>query len=32
MAEALAAHFEYLRDEGEPIPEPHTEVGRVAAA
>jgi predicted RNase H-like HicB family nuclease len=30
MAGALAFHFECLRDEGEPIPEPHTEAGRVA--
>ena len=32
MAEALGAYFRYLRDAGKPIPEPHTEVGRVAAA
>ena len=31
MAEALAAHFEHLRGEGRPVPEPHTESGRVAA-
>lgn len=30
MAAALAFHFEYLREEGEPIPEPHTEAGRIA--
>jgi predicted RNase H-like HicB family nuclease len=31
MAEALAAHLDYLRDEGQPIPEPRTDAGRVAA-
>jgi predicted RNase H-like HicB family nuclease len=31
MAEALAAHLEYLREQGEAAPEPHTEAGRVAA-
>ena len=31
MAEALAAHLEYLREEGKPVPEPHTGAGRVAA-
>jgi predicted RNase H-like HicB family nuclease len=31
MAEALAAHLEYLRAAGEPLPEPHTDAGRVAA-
>lgn len=31
MAEALAAQLAYLREHGEPIPEPHTEAGRVAA-
>jgi predicted RNase H-like HicB family nuclease len=31
MAEALAAHLAYLRTRGEPVPEPHTEAGRVAA-
>jgi predicted RNase H-like HicB family nuclease len=31
MAEALVAHLAYLRDQGEPIPEPHTDAGRVAA-
>lgn len=31
MAEALAAHLEYLRERGEVAPEPHTEAGRVAA-
>ena len=31
MAEALAAHLEYLRGRGEPIPEPHTDAGRIAA-
>ena len=32
MAEALAAALEHFRQEGVPIPEPHTEAGRVAAA
>jgi predicted RNase H-like HicB family nuclease len=31
MADALSAHLSYLRDSGQPIPEPHTEAGRVAA-
>jgi len=31
MSEALAAHLGYLRDEGHPAPEPHTDAGRVAA-
>lgn len=31
MAEALAAHLAYLRDQGRPTPEPHTDAGRVAA-
>ena len=31
MAEALAAHLEHLRDRGQPIPEPRTDAGRVAA-
>lgn len=31
MAEALAACFELLREEGKPIPEPRTDAGRVAA-
>jgi predicted RNase H-like HicB family nuclease len=31
MAEALAAQLEYLRERGAPIPEPHTDAGRVAA-
>ena len=31
MAEALAAHLQDLRDRAEPIPEPHTDAGRVAA-
>jgi predicted RNase H-like HicB family nuclease len=31
MAEALAAHLDHLRDRGQPIPEPHTHAGRVAA-
>ena len=30
MAEALAAHLEYLRDQGRPIPDPRTEAGHVA--
>lgn len=31
MAEALAAHLDFLRERGEPVPEPHTDAGRVAA-
>jgi predicted RNase H-like HicB family nuclease len=31
MAEALAAHLALLRERGEPLPQPHTEAGRVAA-
>ena len=31
MAEAMAAHLEYLREHGMPVPEPHTDAGRVAA-
>jgi predicted RNase H-like HicB family nuclease len=31
IAEALAAHLAYLRDRGEPLPDPHTDAGRVAA-
>jgi predicted RNase H-like HicB family nuclease len=31
MAEALAAHLALLRERGDPLPEPRTEAGRVAA-
>jgi predicted RNase H-like HicB family nuclease len=31
MAEAVAAHLALLRDRGEPMPEPRTEAGHVAA-
>jgi predicted RNase H-like HicB family nuclease len=31
IAEALAAHLAYLRDRGQPVPDPHTDAGRVAA-
>jgi predicted RNase H-like HicB family nuclease len=31
MGEALAAHLDHLRSRGAPIPEPHTDAGRVAA-
>jgi predicted RNase H-like HicB family nuclease len=31
MAEALAAHLQFLRERGADVPEPHTEAGRVAA-
>jgi predicted RNase H-like HicB family nuclease len=31
MVEALAAHLNYLRELGQPIPEPRTDAGRVAA-
>jgi predicted RNase H-like HicB family nuclease len=31
MAEALAAHLDFLRESGEPLPHPRTEAGHVAA-
>jgi predicted RNase H-like HicB family nuclease len=31
MAEALATHLALLRERGDPVPEPHTDAGRVAA-
>jgi predicted RNase H-like HicB family nuclease len=31
MTEALSAHLAYLREQGEPVPEPHTDAGHVAA-
>ena len=31
MAEALAAHLDHLRRRGQPIPEPRTDAGHVAA-
>ena len=31
MAEALAAHLEYLREHGRPVPNARTEAGHVAA-
>jgi predicted RNase H-like HicB family nuclease len=31
MKEALSARLAFLRDEGMPVPEPHTDAGRVAA-
>jgi predicted RNase H-like HicB family nuclease len=31
MAEALSAHLDYLRDDGQPLPEPRTHAGHVAA-
>lgn len=31
IAESLAAHVAYLRDSGRPVPDPHTDAGRVAA-
>lgn len=31
MAEALSAHIDVLRKHGKPLPEPHTDAGRVAA-
>ena len=31
MAEALSAHLHVLRERGEPVPEPRTDAGRVAA-
>lgn len=31
MAEALSAHLTHLRASGRPVPDPHTDAGRVAA-
>ena len=31
IAEALAAHLAFLRESGRPVPDPHTDAGRVAA-
>lgn len=31
MAEALEAHLAYLRESGRPVPDPHTDAGRIAA-
>jgi predicted RNase H-like HicB family nuclease len=31
IAEALTAHLAYLRERGQPVPDPHTDAGRVAA-
>jgi predicted RNase H-like HicB family nuclease len=31
MADALTAHLAFLQESGEPIPEPRTEAGHVAA-
>jgi predicted RNase H-like HicB family nuclease len=31
MAEALAAHLAHLRNSGRPLPDPHTDDGRIAA-
>jgi predicted RNase H-like HicB family nuclease len=31
MAEALTAHLAFLRESGRPVPDPHTDAGRVAA-
>ena len=31
MAEAMAAHLAYLREQGKPVPKPHTAAGHVAA-
>jgi hypothetical protein len=31
MAEALAAHLAHLRESGRPVPDPHTDAGRIAA-
>lgn len=31
MAEALEAHLGHLREAGRPIPDPHTDAGRIAA-
>jgi predicted RNase H-like HicB family nuclease len=31
MAEALTAHLAFLRESERPVPDPHTDAGRVAA-
>ena len=31
MAEALVAQLAYLRESGRPVPDPHTDAGRMAA-
>ena len=31
ISEALSTHLAYLRESGRPVPEPHTDAGRVAA-
>ena len=31
MAEALVAQLAYLRESGRPVPDPHTDAGRIAA-
>jgi predicted RNase H-like HicB family nuclease len=31
MSEALAAHLAFLRERGDPLPEPHTDAGHIAA-
>lgn len=31
MGEALSAHLDHLRQEGQPLPEPRTDAGHVAA-
>ncbi len=31
MAEALEVHLAHLREAGRPVPDPHTDAGRVAA-
>jgi predicted RNase H-like HicB family nuclease len=31
MTEALTAHLSHLRESGRPVPDPHTDAGRVPA-
>ena len=31
ISEALSAHVAYLRESGRPVPDPHTDAGRVPA-
>ena len=31
ISEALSAHLAYLRESGRPVPDPHTDAGRVPA-